>query len=70
MMSRPKGRVHVRWAPRPEVKVPATVVKRSVIAAMPKASPSHAMASSMSRNSTPIPSETMIEGTMRLATAV
>jgi hypothetical protein len=52
------------------VKVPALVVKRSPIHARPHASPSHLIVSSSSRNSTAIPRETMIDGTMRLATAV
>ena len=70
MMSRPNGRVQVRWAPRPEVNIPALVVNPSATAAIPVVSAAHLMASSSSRNCTPMPRETMIDGTIRLATVV
>ena len=68
MISRPKGSVQVRCAPSPEVNVPALVVKPSVAHA--ERSPTHLIATSISRNSRPMPSDTMIDGTIRLATAV
>ena len=50
--------------------MPALVPNPSAIHAMPSRSPAHLTGSSISRNCTPMPSDTTIDGTMRLATAV
>jgi hypothetical protein len=50
--------------------MPALVRNPSAIHATPNRSPAHLSVSSIRRNCTPMPSDTTIDGTMRLATAV
>ena len=62
MISRPNGRVQVRWAPRPEVNSPIAVVR----------APSERVLDRnrrAGRNSSAMPSEVMIDGMIRLAMA-
>ena len=61
MISSPNGSVHVRCAPSPDVNRPIEVSKLSFQCAL--------IRSSTMRNSSEIPSDVMIEGTMRLAIA-
>ena len=67
MISRPNGSVHVSCAPRPELNRPSVVVKASPIAGQWASSQSFRPVSS-SRNISPMPSDTMIDGMIRLAT--
>jgi hypothetical protein len=50
--------------------MPALPVNPSVTVAIPSDAPAHAISASRSRNCTAMPSDTMIDGTIRLATAV
>ncbi|EWS63983.1 hypothetical protein Y695_02777 [Hydrogenophaga sp. T4] len=68
MISRPNGSVQVRCAPSAEVNRPSAVPYSSSVLVAPTASSNHLRPPSSRRNCRPMPSDTMMDGMIRLAT--